>query len=255
MPPDATMEVSVEAGIATLTLSRAPVNAMNDAWIADFHRSLDMLAARQDWSLLHLRSAVKAFSAGADLKQLRDNFDLDPAVQAEVGARYQALFRRIEELGAVTLAEISGAALGGGLELALACDLRVAAEEARLGLPEVGLGLIPGAGGTQRLTLLCGRPQALRLILGGVVVDGLEAHRIGLVQWVSPRAELGARARDIAQDYARLPRHAVAAAKACIAAAGGISRDGEAAEVANVRHLLGTPETRRLVANFLSKSS
>ena len=237
MPPDPTMEVSVEAGIATLTLGRAPVNAMNDAWIVEFNSILDMLAARQDWSLLHLRSSLKAFSAGADLKQLRDNFDSDPAVQAEVGARYQALFRRLEALDAITLAEIGGAALGGGLELALACDLRVAAEEARLGLPEVGLGLIPGAGGTQRLTLLCGRPQALRLILGGMVIDGQEAHRIGLVQWVTPRAELATRARGIAQDYARLPRHAVAAAKACIAAAGGVSRDGEAAEVAKVRDL------------------
>ena len=255
MAPDATIYVSVEAGVATLTLGRAPVNAMNDAWIAEFHHSLDALAARQDWSLLHVRSALKAFSAGADLKQLRDNFALEPAVQAEVGLRYQALFRRIEELDAVTLAEIGGAAMGGGLELALACDLRVAAAEARLGLPEVGLGLIPGAGGTQRMTLLCGRPQALRLILGGAVIDGQEAHRIGLVQWVSPRAELAETASRIAQEYARLPRHAVAAAKACIAAAGGITRDGEAVEVAQARTLLGTPETRRLVANFLAKSS
>ncbi len=255
MPSDTTIDVSVEDGVATLTLGRAPVNAMDDVWVAEFHRILDELAARQDWSVLHLRSTLKAFSAGADLKQLRENFTLDPAVQAEVGSRYQALFRRIEALDAVTLAEIGGAALGGGLELALACDLRVAAEEAKLGLPEVGLGLIPGAGGTQRLTLLCGRPQASRLILGATVIDGQEAYRIGLVQWVSPRAELAGRAHGIAQDYARLPRHAVAAAKACIAAAAGITPEGEAAEVAQTRHLLGTPETRRLVASFLSKPS
>ncbi|MGI4801063.1 MAG: enoyl-CoA hydratase/isomerase family protein, partial [Janthinobacterium lividum] len=204
MPPETTIEVNVDAGIAILALGRAPVNAMDDAFVAEFHHILDGLAARRDWSVLHLRSTLKAFSAGADLKQLRENFTLDPAVQAEVGTRYQALFRRIEALDAVTLAEIGGAALGGGLELALACDLRVTADEARLGLPEVGLGLIPGAGGTQRLTLLCGRSQALRLILGATVINGQEAYRIGLVQWASPRADLAERARSIAQDYARL---------------------------------------------------
>ena len=255
MQAQATIGLTVAQGVAVLTLRRAPVNAMNDAWVAEFHAILDALAERDDWSVLHLRSTLKTFSAGADLKQLRDNFAQDPALQAEVGRRYQALFRRIERLDAVTLAEIGGAALGGGLELALACDLRVAAREARLGLPEVGLGLIPGAGGTQRLTLLCGRPQALRLILGAVVIDGEEAQRIGLLQWAVPMAELPDRARAIAHDYARLPRHAVAAAKACIAAAGGITQHGEDAEVAQVRHLLGTPETRRLVSAFLSKTS
>lgn len=255
MPQQTAMDLVVTERVAVLTLGRAPVNAMNDAWVAEFHAVLDTLAARDDWSVLHVRSALKVFCAGADLKQLRDNFDEEPAVQAEVGRRYQALFRRIEALDAVTLAEIGGAALGGGLEMALACDLRVAAQEARLGLPEVGLGLIPGAGGTQRLTLLCGRAQALRLILGAELIDGAEAHRIGLLQWVVPRADLPGRAAAIARDYARLPRHAVAAAKACIAVAGSISERGEDTEVAQARHLLGTGETRSLVAAFLLKTS
>lgn len=255
MPSGASLALSVADGVALLTLGRTPVNAMNDAWVDEFHGCLDTLAARDDWSVLHLRSALKVFSAGADLKQLRDNFGRGPAVQAEVGRRYQALFRRIEALDAVTLAEIGGAALGGGLELALACDLRIAAEEARLGLPEVGLGLIPGAGGTQRLTLLCGRPQALRLILGAAVIDGREAARIGLVQWATPASELPERAGAIAREYARQPRHAAAAAKACIGAAAGVAEAGEAAEVAHVRRLLGTPETRRLVSAFLSRTS
>lgn len=255
MQAGSTINLTVTQGVAVLALGRAPVNAMDDAWVAEFHGILDGLASRDDWSVLHLRSTLRAFSAGADLKQLRDNFAQDPAVQAEVGRRYQALFRRIEALDAVTLAEVGGAALGGGLELALACDLRVAAQEARLGLPEVGLGLIPGAGGTQRLALLCGRPQALRLILGAAVIDGEEAHRIGLVQWAVPMSELPDRGRAIAHDYARLPRHAVAAAKVCIAAASGVTPHGEDTEVAQVRHLLGTPETRRLVSAFLSRTS
>lgn len=255
MQTETSIDLAVADKVALLTLGRAPVNAMDDSWVAEFHAILDALAARDDWSVLHLRSSLKVFCAGADLKQLRDNFNDDPAVQAEVGRRYQTLFRRIEALDAVTLAEIGGAALGGGLELALACDLRVVAQEARMGLPEVGLGLIPGAGGTQRLTLLCGRAQALRLILGAVVISGEEAHRIGLVQWAVPRSGLPDQARTIALDYAKLPRHAVAAAKACIAVASVITQHGEDTEVAQARHLLGTIETRRLVSGFLSKTS
>ena len=254
MPDGSTLRLEVADGVAVLTLDRAPVNAMNDDWVADFHAALDALAARDDWSVLHLRSALKVFSAGADLKQLRDNFGRDPALQAVVGGRYQALFRRLEALDAVTLAEIGGAALGGGLELALACDLRIAATEARLGLPEIGLGLIPGAGGTQRLTLLCGRAEASRLILGAKLIEGAEAAGIGLVQWAVPAAELVERARGIAGEYARMPRRAAAAAKACIAVACGITEAGEAAERTQVRDLLGTEETRRLVSAFLSKS-
>ena len=236
-----------------LTLGRAPVNAMNDAWMELFHAHLDTLEAREDWSVLHIRSALGVFSAGADLAQLRANFDQPPDVQAQVGRRYQDLFGRIEGLGAVTLAEIGGAALGGGLELALACDLRIAASEAKLGLPEVGLGLIPGAGGTQRLTLLCGRAQATRLILGAAVIGAEEAERIGMVHWAVPAAELPGRAAAIARDSAKLPRHAVAAAKICIATAASMSPEGAETEVQQVRRLLADPATRSLVQAFLSK--
>ena len=163
--------------IATLTLDRAPVNAMNDAWVAGFHALLDRLDARADWSVLHIRSAHKVFSAGADLAQMRDRFTAEGLEPQLASIRdYQLLFARIEALPAVTLAEIGGAALGGGFELTLACDLRIAAQEARLGLPEVRLGLLPGAGGTQRLTRLCGRPTALRLILGAETPDGAAAE-------------------------------------------------------------------------------
>ena len=112
-------------------------------------------------------------------------------------AGIQRLYARIERLPQVTLAEIGGAAMGGGLELALACDLRIAAVEAKLGLPEARLGLIPGAGGTQRLTRLCGRPVAARLILGAETLDGAAARELGIVHWAVPRAELrGARDRN-----------------------------------------------------------
>lgn len=248
------IDLLVADNVARVTLRREPVNAMSDDWMAAFHAILDELDGRGDWAVLHLRSDLRVFSAGADLKQLRENFDQPPAIQAEVGRRYQTLFARIEGLGAVSLAEIGGAALGGGLELALACDLRVVAREARLGLPEIGLGLIPGAGGTQRLTLLCGRAAALRLILGAEIVPGEEAWRLGIAQWCADRAELPARAAEIVRSYAALPRHAAAAAKLCIAAAAAPTRQGQDVEVEQVRHLLATDATRALVQAFLSKS-
>ncbi len=129
--------------------------------------------------MLHLRSDQKVFCAGADLKEVRERFDAadGPDRMYAYVAGIQRLYARIEQLPQVTLAEIGGAAMGGGLELALACDLRIAALEAKLGLPEARLGLIPGAGGTQRLTRLCGRSAASRLILGAEVIDGADRAR------------------------------------------------------------------------------
>ncbi|MDB5511769.1 MAG: enoyl-CoA hydratase [Enterovirga sp.] len=237
--------------VATLTLDRPPVNAMSDGWVAAFGSVLNELEARDDWTVLLIRSALKVFCAGADLKQIRDDFAKTPEEQAETGRRYQSLFARIETLPGTVLCEIGGAALGGGLELALACDLRVGAREAKLGLPEVGLGLIPGAGGTQRLTRLLGPAVAARLILGAEVIDGAEAHRLGLLDWVCDRGSLAETASAIARQRAALPRHAVAAAKLCIAAALDPAADGFSEETRQVRGLLASDATRSLVQAFL----
>ena len=116
--------------------------------------------------------------------------------------------------------------MGGGLELALACDLRVAAVDARLGLPEVRLGLLPAAGGTQRLTRLCGQGTAKRLILGAELIDGAEALRLGLVQWTQPREQLARWSRELAARVADMPKAALGASKRCIAAAHDPACDG-----------------------------
>src|SRR5207342_2828775 len=140
------------------------------------------------WTVLHLRSAQKVFCAGADLREVRERIDAadGPDRMYAYVAGIQRLYSRIERLSQVTIAEIGGAAMGGGLELALACDLRIAAAEAKLGLPEARLGLIPGAGGTQRLTRLCGPALAARLILGAEIIDGAAAERLGAVHWTAP---------------------------------------------------------------------
>jgi enoyl-CoA hydratase/carnithine racemase len=243
--------------VATLTLSRPPVNAISEEWLREFDSKLDTLAAGPPCTVLHIRSDQKAFCAGADLKEMRARMDVadGPDRTYAYVAGIQRLFSRIERLPQVTMAEIGGAAMGGGFELALACDLRIAAAEAKLGLPEVRLGLIPGAGGTQRLSRLCGPAVAARLILGAEVLDGATASALGVVHWSAPRAELAHTADGIVHRIADLPAAALAASKACIAAAGHKERGGYTDELEFTRLLLNNPETRVRVQAFLAGSA
>ncbi len=241
--------------VLVATLSRPPVNALNEALIGRLGDVLDE-ALGDGFSVLHLRSDQKVFCAGADLALMRSCFaGADgPDVMLEVVVRKQRLYARIESAPLVSIAEIGGAALGGGLELALACDLRIAAQEASLGLPEAQLGLVPGAGGTQRLTRLCGAGTARRLILGAEIVEGAEAQRLGLVQWSVRRAELPERSRALAARVAELPRAALAAAKRCISAHGHPTRNGFVEELASTRALYDDPVSRAKVNDFLNRS-
>lgn len=252
------MILTVASGaVTTLTLSHPPVNAISEEWVRAFEAKLDELAGRADCAVLHIRSSQKVFCAGADLKAVRQYMEADDGVDRMYAyvAGIQRLYARIERLPQVTLAEIGGAAMGGGFELALACDLRIAASEAKLGLPEARLGLIPGAGGTQRLTRLCGPAVAARLILGAEILDGTTAAALGAVHWAVPRAELADRAAATARAVAALPASALAASKACIAAAVPNDRGGYTDELEFTRQLLNDPETRRRVQNFLAGSA
>jgi enoyl-CoA hydratase len=241
--------------VLVATLSRPPVNALNDRLIAELDAVVDRAIANDDITVLHLRSDQRVFSAGADLALIEACFAAPqgPDGMTEVVRNMQRLYWRLESAPLVTLAEIGGTALGGGLELALACDLRVAALEAELGLPEARLGLLPGAGGTQRLTRLCGPGLAKRLILGAELIDGAQAERLGLVQWARTLEQLPAFARDVAARYAAMPKAALAANKRCIAAATDPERDGYADELAETRTLYDHPETRRKVSAFLAR--
>ena len=243
--------------VVIATVSRPPVNALNDELIERLDAVLDQVIDDQEVVVLHIRSDQQAFCAGADLALMQSCFGTleGPDVMLDLVRRMQRLFARIESAPLLTLAEIGGAALGGGLELALACDVRVAAVEAKLGLPEVGLGLLPGAGGTQRLTRLCGRGIANRLILGGEVIDGALAERLGVVQWTRPLSQLPEWTRELAARFAQAPRPALAASKRCLAAVGDPHRDGYAEELAATRKLYQHPETRRRVAEFLERSA
>jgi enoyl-CoA hydratase/carnithine racemase len=243
--------------VTTLTLNRPPVNAISEEWVRAFDQRLDELASGPTCTILHIRSDQKVFCAGADLKEVRAHMQAPDGADRMYAyvAGIQRLYARIERLPQVTVAEIGGAAMGGGLELALACDLRIAAVEAKLGLPEVRLGLIPGAGGTQRLTRLCGPAIAARMILGAEVLDGATASTLGVVQWAVPRAELAQHAAGIVRGIASLPAAALAASKACIAAAGHDGRGGYTDELEFTRQLLSNAETRRRVEAFLADAA
>lgn len=241
--------------VVRVTMQRAPVNAISTEFIAGFMQVLDGLASKKDLTVLHLRSDQKAFCAGADLAQVQSCFAVqngaDVMVQNIRG--FHRLFNRIESWPCVTLAEIGGSALGGGFELALSCDLRMASTHAKLGLPEAKLGLIPGAGGTQRLTRLCGPGIAARIILGCEVVDGATACQLGLVQWAVAPDDLAKEAGALAQRIASQSAPALHIAKCCIARVGTLTADGFDAELEGIRTLVTTEQAQTRIQAFLAQ--
>ncbi len=187
--------------LAVVTLDRPKaLNALNAETLGELESVFDDVAGDSGVHVVLLTgSGGRAFAAGADIRELA-------AVPAEEGRMFalrgQGVFRRIETLGKPVIACIQGFALGGGCELAMACTLRIAAEDARFGQPEVKLGIIAGYGGTQRLPRLVGRGAALKMLLSGATVDAREALRIGLVDEVVPTADLMTRAAALATEIA-----------------------------------------------------
>lgn len=183
------IELEVKDGIATVVVKRPEkLNALNLAGLTELEEAFRFLAGEESVRGIILTGAGdRAFAAGADIEELAQ---LDPLGATRVSRRGQDLFRFIERMRKPVVAAVNGYALGGGCELALACHIRIASENARFGLPEVKLGIMPGYGGTVRLPRLVGRGRALELILTGDQIDAQEAYRIGLVNRVVPAEEL-----------------------------------------------------------------
>jgi enoyl-CoA hydratase/carnithine racemase len=182
--------------IAYVTLNRPKVlNALNKATINELRVAFE--DARDDSAIrgvILTGAGEKAFAAGADIAEISNN----TTVEAEEATRRgQGLTELIENLGKPVIAAVNGFALGGGCELAMACSIRIAAESAKFGQPEVKLGVIPGYGGTQRMPRLVGRGRALKLILSGEIIDAAEAYRIGLVDELLPDAHVVERAEAV----------------------------------------------------------
>lgn len=247
------ISLDISDQIATITLNRPPVNAINEDWLDRMNDAIATIEASPDVSVVIVASSGKAFCAGADLRLMADRFDTENGRDQMIPfvRRIQETYERLEKLDAVSIAMINGAAMGGGLELALACDLRVISDSAKVGLPEARLGLLPGAGGTQRMTLKCGDAVARRLILGAEIVDGALARELGVAHWCVPGDELAAFTQYLAKRVSASSGAALAECKQCIAAAGTAGEDGYERELTGTRTLLETDQTQARVKAFL----
>ena len=210
------LKVEQHEHTVVVTLSNPPANTWTVHSLAALRDLVRVLDAKRDvWALVITGEGEKFFSAGADLKQFADG---DKAHAREAARRFGEAFEALSGFRGVSIAAINGYAMGGGLEVALACDLRIAEEQAQMALPEAAVGLLPCAGGTQNLPRLVGEGWAKRMILLGERVDAATAQRIGLVEEVVPKGEARARALDWAAKAAKQSPTSVAACKRLVQA-------------------------------------
>ena len=245
--------LDVQGGIARLTINRPKVlNALNEATLREIRAAFASLKEDPAVGVVIVTgSGEKAFVAGADINELAVMTPLQGEASSKLG---QATLREIELLGKPVIAAIHGFALGGGCELALACHMRFASENAKLGLPEVGLGIIPGYGGTQRLPRIVGLGHALELITTARMIDAAEALRIGLVNRVYRQAELIPACEKIAGEI--LSRGALAVGYALDAAIRGLETDltqGLEREAGHFGLLAATGDMHEGLKAFLEK--
>lgn len=249
-----TITLTVENGVAVLTLNRpAVLNALNAAMIGELGEALSTLDRDASVRAVVMTGAGdKAFAAGADISEL--NALPSGVAGAAQARRGQAVTLQLERMRKPVIVAVNGFALGGGCELAMAGDIRIASENAKFGQPEVNLGLIPGYGGTQRTLRLLGRGMAMYLCLTAEMIDAQEALRIGLVQKVVPLAGLLDEAKRVAALIAAKAPLAVEAAKRAIDEGAALSMtEALALEALQFGHMVGTADFKEGTAAFLEK--
>lgn len=209
------IKIDVENYIATITINRPEaLNAMNKVLVAELKEAMEKCVENDDVGVIVITgSGEKAFVAGADIKAMQK---MSGRQALEFSREGQEMTMVIENSPKPVIAAINGFALGGGCEIALACDMRVAAQNAKFSQPEVALGIIPGWGGTQRLPRLIGKGRAIEMITGGGMIDAEEALRIGLVNHVVPQPELMEKVHSLAKSILKNGPAAVGAALKCI---------------------------------------
>ncbi len=199
--------------VGLITLNRAKaLNALNAALIAELEQALDSFEADDGVGAIVITGNDKAFAAGADIKEMQDKTFID----AYLGDFITRDWERIAACRKPVIAAVAGYALGGGCEIAMMCDFILAADNARFGQPEITLGTMPGAGGTQRLARLAGKSKAMEMCLTGRMMDAEEAERIGLVSRIVPVAELVEEALKTAETIARMSTSAVLMTKEAV---------------------------------------
>jgi enoyl-CoA hydratase len=240
-------------GVATITLNRPKsMNALNSRVFKELDHVLSEIDGDDEVKVAILTGSEKFFAAGADITEIGE---IATPVDAHRFLKdVQAVFNKIEDLEKPVIAAISGLALGGGCELVLACDLRIAAENAMFGQPEIKIGVIPGAGGTQRLPRIIGVTKAKELLYTGDFIDAQEAYRIGLVNKVVPVASLMEETRKMAAKIARQPGMALKVTK--LAVNGGLNMDIKSAMAYEARCfeiLFSTEDQKEGMKAFVEK--
>ena len=245
------VRLEVDDGVGTIRLDRPPMNAIDEDLTRELRAAADEASRRVDVRAVVVWGGEKVFAAGADIKMMAG---MSPAEAKPMIAGLQDAFSMVEEIPKVTIAAVSGYALGGGCELAMCADLRFAADDAKLGQPEIKLGIIPGAGGTQRLPRLVGPSRAREIIYSGRVVPADEAFDIGLVDAVFPADRVYEEAVESARGYARGPTQALRAAKLAITWGGRTDlRTGLVIEREAFVDLFATEDRSEGMAAFMDK--
>ncbi|MDI3519423.1 MAG: enoyl-CoA hydratase [Caldanaerobacter sp.] len=247
------IEVKIEKGIATITINRPKaLNALNTETLEELKNVLEVLQNDDGVKVIVITGAgEKAFVAGADISEMKDMSVFEAKKFAELG---QKVFRKIELMKKPVIAAVNGYALGGGCELALACDIRIASRNAKFGQPEVGLGIIPGFGGTQRLPRIVGVSKAKELIYTGDMIDAEEALRIGLISKVVEQDKLLEEAYGIAKKIMSKGLVAVSLAKEAINKSLEVDIDSGMEYEANAFAMcFGTQDQKEGMAAFLEK--
>ncbi|TAF34597.1 MAG: enoyl-CoA hydratase [Cytophagales bacterium] len=244
--------LNLQDGVLTITINREKkLNALNIQTIEELGKAFDYVYDTADVKAVILTGAgEKAFVAGADISEIAALTDINARKFVENG---QNVFAKIENCPKLVIAAINGFALGGGCELAMACHLRVAAESARFGQPEVNLGVIPGYGGTQRLPILIGKTKALELILTGDIIAAEEALSLGLVNYAVPPAELLTKCKEIIAKVLTKAPPAVANAISCVNAVYHTGVNGYQAEANAFANCCKTQDFKEGTAAFLEK--
>jgi enoyl-CoA hydratase/carnithine racemase len=245
------VRLEVDDGVGTIQLDRPPMNAIDEELTRQLRAAAEEASRREDVRAVVLWGGEKVFAAGADIKMMTG---MSPAEAKPMIAGLQDTFSMVEEIPKVTIAAVTGYALGGGCELAMCADLRFAAEDAKLGQPEIKLGIIPGAGGTQRMPRLIGPSRAREIIYSGRMVPSEEALRIGLVDAVFPPDRVYEEAVEAARRYARGPTQALRAAKLAITWGGRTDlRTGLVIEREAFVDLFATKDRSEGMAAFVDK--
>jgi enoyl-CoA hydratase len=213
--------VEKDGAIGVVTLNRPQaLNALSYALVKDLSLAMQELDRDKEVRVIIVTGGEKVFAAGADIKEMADRGPFDERIHERLGYRDQ-----INKIAKPVIAAVSGFALGGGCELAMSCDIIIASETARFGQPEVNLGIIPGSGGTQRLTHLIGKHRAMELVLTGEIINAADAERFGLVNRVVPVELLLEEAKNVAKKIAAKPALAIKEAKEAVLKAANTSLD------------------------------